>query len=250
MARAGNGANGTSENGTKKSDKRVAFQVTLVARTPMKMATMDEDGVLDIQRKVGAEKPPKGLSRDEMRAWNDEHMVQTNIYFRPGLDGNPVYGLPSANLIEALIKGGVYVTASGRKKFSTGKESVVPVLVEVVEPFLPFPASCQQYASDLTHGWGSSGTFVAIARPRFDRWAIHPTFIFDTSEYPVSRFRELVEVTGRNVGLGAHRPAKKGKFGQFRIGSWEQVADVPETAIITDPEAFAKAAEWPALAAP
>ncbi|MBI4142714.1 hypothetical protein HY480_02460, partial [Candidatus Uhrbacteria bacterium] len=146
------------------------------------------------------------------------------------------------------IKGGVYVAAAGRKKFSTGKESIVPVLVEIVEPFLPFPNLCPRYDADLTHGWGQSGTFVAIARPRFDIWAIRPTFVFDTSEFPVSRFRTLIEVTGRKVGLGAHRPAKKGRFGQFRIGSWEQVADVPETAVISNPEEFAKEATWPTLA--
>lgn len=249
---AGNGGtNGGDEAGdASRNEKRVVYQVALVARTPHLMTKLDGDGILDIQRGVGAEKPKKGLSRDEVRAWNETHMVKPSLNFRLGPDGTPVYGIPAKNLIEALIKGGVHVTATGRRKFSTAKESIVPVLVEIIGEFLPFPESCQQYVTDLTHGWGMTGTFVAIARPRFDQWAIRPTFIFDTSEFPVSRFRELVEVTGRKVGLGAHRPAKKGKFGQFRIGSWEQVADVPETAVIADPAEFARSATWPTLAQP
>jgi|GEM_PF-5754497 len=248
--KTGSGGNGSTSTSAARSDNRVAFRVTLVAQTPLLMVQIREDGILDIQRKAGAEKPKKGMSRDEVRVWIEEHMVRPNLCSRPGPDGSPIYGLPSNNLIAALIKGGVYVETSGRKKFSTGKESIVPVLVEIAEPFLPFPASCQEYVTDLTHGWGQTGTFVAIARPRFDQWAIRPTFVFDTSEFPPSRFRELVEVTGRKVGLGAHRPAKKGKFGQFRIGSWEQVEDVPETAAIADPEQFAREAMWPILAQP
>jgi len=66
-----------------------------------------------------------------------------------------------------------------------------------------------------------------VALPRFDRWSASFTLDFDPKHYRADHLRELLEHSGRHVGLPQFAPfAGKGPWGRFEVSKWEPVASV------------------------
>lgn len=240
----GNGAEGQGAAAAKAQKERqlVTVSCTLVGMTPIKPQAITEEKILDIMRKFKAEEMPKGLSREEARDWLIENVAKPCLYERGG-----VYGLPSKNLLGALVEGGRYVPIGRNRFFTGGSGSQVPGNVTIIETFLPFPEQCQEWEFDLDHGWGQTGTFVGIARPRFDEWALRTTLLLDVSEHPLSKYVEIFRQTGLKVGLGGHRPACKGPYGRFEIAEWLILADAPKLAGAKDAKERAKSYTYPTV---
>lgn len=254
-AAADNGAdgNGNSNSGSGSTESKIGLKAVrplLVGKTRLLVDPMDEDRILRIVGKIDDEKPPAKVPLDQLRAWLTERA-------RRGLDSccrvGGLYGLPPRYLREALIAAGTRVKTGKMTKLSTGKKSEVPSLITITDTFLPFPRQYQDWALDIDHGHGQTGEFAAIFRARFDRWAIRPTLVFDSSRIAEGMVRELVKLAGQNVGLGGHRPDRKGDGGMFEIGHWEVLADVPMLTGTVDVAAVAAElkdeAEWAAPAA-
>jgi hypothetical protein len=240
-----NGGNGGTPIGASSKGERVAIRMLLVGSTSYVGNAITVDQTLDIGRGAPPLKPPKGLSREEYKRWLIENVVIHAIARGPG----GLVGVPGDNLSEALVKGGVFVKYEGNMRFTNQERSLVPSLLPLLNSFLPFPDQCQQegtWTLDITHGWGKRGDFVVIARPRFDRWGIQPTFTFNPNEMNEAKARELIEAAGHKVGLGAHRPGKKGRYGQFEIRGWEVLKEVPVVTGQVDTAQLAKEFTWSA----
>lgn len=249
---AGNGgANGG--NGGASAEPKIglnAVRILLVGKTKLLVDPMDELRILRIVGKIDDEKPPTKVPLDQLRVWLTERA-------RKGLDScckvGGLYGLPPRYLREALIAAGTRVKTGKFGKLSTAKKSEVPSLITIADAFLPFPRQYQDWMLDIDHGHGQTGDFAAIFRARFDRWAIRPTLVFDPSRIAEGMVRELVKLAGQNVGLGGHRPDRKGDGGMFEIGRWEVLEDVPMLTGTVDVAAVAAElkdeAEWTAPAA-
>lgn len=58
-------------------------------------------------------------------------------------------------------------------------------------------------------------------RPRFDEWHLSFELQFDDSLLSEVQVRQIVDDTGKNVGLLDFRPEKKGPFGRFVVTAWK-----------------------------
>ncbi|MBI4142715.1 hypothetical protein HY480_02465 [Candidatus Uhrbacteria bacterium] len=205
-----------------------SVQCACVGDTPILLGAMDEDHILDITRGESALRmptTPEGLSGAERRAWERER------YYRPlaemGIprrDGRP--GIPSQYLSRCLVEAGEWVPYRERMKLTGKHGSLVPVLIEVTEEFLPFPYD--SWALDLRRG-ERDGRSVWIARAKFPMWGFHATLRYDPNELKPTTVRQLLDIAGFRIGLGSFRKdprkryrEKRAVFGRFRVVGWEE----------------------------
>jgi hypothetical protein len=58
-------------------------------------------------------------------------------------------------------------------------------------------------------------------RPRLDSWKLKFRLEYDDVLLSAKQVRQIVDDTGRNVGLLDFRPEKRGPFGRFKVTHWE-----------------------------
>ena len=90
------------------------------------------------------------------------------------------------------------------------------------------------------HGWrvdargvvnpATKGRHVAY-RPIFDDWSFTFTVDVDTEEADPKTVRELIDRAGKAIGIGVMRPARKGRYGQFKVTKWKELRDMPVKAV-------------------
>ncbi len=59
-------------------------------------------------------------------------------------------------------------------------------------------------------------------RPMFDTWKIQFQIGVDTSLVSEKLIQSILEDSGKLVGLGDFRPARKGPYGRFSVTTWEK----------------------------
>lgn len=138
-------------------------------------------------------------------------------------------GVPTQNLMSCLTIAGRYVK-SGKKALSTAKDTMIHGFLEFVDDFCPFK-NCDPKTGEIpwkpfpvkgTMHNGAAEVAVCINRPRIPNWETSFTVKFD-DKYGVdeSTLIKLVQIAGRQVGLGDWRPAKRGRFGRFIVTKME-----------------------------
>ena len=151
---------------------------------------------------------------------------------------DPTKGLvayvPGRAVFAALVNAGGFQKL-GKKSMTTGKSSLVPAYVTVLED------ACILYGSDNkvvtpTHGWEvdtapvvnpSTGGRVISHRPRVEAgWWFEFTLILSEAETcGEGEVRKLVDNAGSKIGLLAFRPQKKGPHGKFTVVRWDVLED-------------------------
>lgn len=138
--------------------------------------------------------------------------------------GAPV--VPGPNFFSCLIEAGKYHKV-GKKQVTTGRSSLVPAAISVLEiesPLLDADGAAASWEVDsrpivnpatkgrrLTH------------RPRFDRWRVTFTLEVDAGMFDPKFIRTLVDDAGTRIGLGDFRPDRKGPFGKFKVVRWDVI---------------------------
>jgi hypothetical protein len=138
-------------------------------------------------------------------------------------DGKPM--IPGENLMSCLIAGGVFVRLDAKRQVSTGKGTLLPGLMSMLDFVLPLvdPDTDKpvKWEPDVRKGTNPNGNeAVCIVRPRFDRWAFRCRIEIDDSEIGENTIRNLWDLAGKRIGLGDFRPSRKGIFGQFTVEQW------------------------------
>ncbi len=64
---------------------------------------------------------------------------------------------------------------------------------------------------------------IAVVRPRFDKWGCKFQVQINDSILSPEIALQILEDSGRRVGIGSFRVAKGGFYGQFEIRSWKEV---------------------------
>jgi hypothetical protein len=144
-------------------------------------------------------------------------------------NSNPM--IPGENLMACLIAAGVYVRLDGKRQVSTGRATVLPGLMSLLDFVLPLyvpdtdkPA---RWEADVRKGTNpNGGEAVAICRPRFDAWSFQCRINIDDTTVGEDSIRQLWDIAGKRIGLGDFRPARKGVFGQFIVEKWERQEEV------------------------
>ena len=124
-----------------------------------------------------------------------------------------------------LIAAGIYIRLDGKRQLSTAKSSLLPGFMSILDTELPLfdpdTGKAPSWIVDMRRAVNPNGGTVCACRPRFDRWAFKMKVEIDTYEIATDVIRDLFDKSGRRVGLGPMRPAKKGPYGQFRVDLWE-----------------------------
>jgi hypothetical protein len=148
-------------------------------------------------------------------------------------DGN-LY-IPGTNLFACIIAAGTFHKA-GKSKLTTLKTSLIPAGMLVDDLVCPLhDADGQPLTSWEVDSRSvvipSTGGRIMCHRPRVDLWFCTFTVDVDTTMFPPSLIRSVVDDAGKKIGLGDYRPARKGPFGRFVVSKWEVVeGDLPQAA--------------------
>jgi hypothetical protein len=178
------------------------------------------DNVLEkLRTKV---KEPKAKDIGHVRTPRED--AEPKLYLH---DGKPM--LPGENLMACLIAAGVFVRLDAKRQISTGKSTILPGLMSMLDFALPLvdpdnDKKAVAWEPDVRKGVNPNGNeAVCIVRPRFDRWAFHVRIELDDAEIGENTIRQLWDLAGKRVGLCDFRPARKGVFGKFVVERWDRV---------------------------
>jgi hypothetical protein len=142
-----------------------------------------------------------------------EEQAKLAAYLKPGTDG--LY-IPGVAMQRALVGGAAYSKGKGRA--SLQKPAAACLLVQ------------ETYLDLLTNKYEIDVRPVVIPatkgrvlryRPRLDAWSVEFNLDYDPTLLSALQVRQIVDDTGRHVGLLDFRPEKKGPFGRFVVVFWE-----------------------------
>ena len=141
--------------------------------------------------------------------------AETKLYI--GADGELV--IPQPNLFRCIIDGGVFFKC-GKSKVSTQKTSLIPACLEINEVEIPLIHNEAWDVDTRAVRIPSTGGRILCHRPCFNDWALEFDMELDTEIMTVKLLRDIIDASGKRIGLGDFRPACKGPFGKFVVTSW------------------------------
>lgn len=147
-------------------------------------------------------------------------------------DGKPM--LPGPNVFRGIIDAGSFHKA-GRRQITTGKSSLVPAGIQLVELECtienPFGSKVEWEVDSRSVVNPATGGRMMCHRPRFDAWRISFTLKVDDAMFDERIVRLLVDDLGSKIGLGDFRPSRKGPFGRFMVVHWEREVARPSAKV-------------------
>lgn len=136
-----------------------------------------------------------------------------------GLNDKPM--IPQPNIFRCIIDGGTFFKA-GKSKVTTLKTSMIPACVEVEGVELPIKHKEPWQVDTRAVRIPSTGGRILCHRPRFDDWELKFVMDIDTEMMSAKLIREIIDASGKRIGLGDFRPACKGPFGKFVVTNWKE----------------------------
>jgi len=139
--------------------------------------------------------------------------------------GNPA--IPSVNVHSMLVEAGYLVKVNG-KQATTQSHSWIPGGLTVLGVWNPVLA--KNNGRKVKPKWNITGMKVVnqktrgavmVYRPVFYTWELGFKVQVDPEIFDEAFVRRLVDVCGKQIGLGSWRPYKKGPYGKFRVECWE-----------------------------
>lgn len=192
--------------------KRMAIAVEISGITPLLMNRFHEAAQLQVDKGTSMTvNGDRGSPREQA-----EPKVYANA------TGAPV--IPGPNFFACLVEAGRFHKV-GKRQVTTGKSSLVPAAVSVMEiDSVVMPSNWEVDSRPVVNP--STRGRRLCHRPRFDEWKTHFTLDVDTDMFDPKFIRQLVDDGGLRIGLGDYRPDRKGPFGRFKVTSWEVSAVV------------------------
>lgn len=124
--------------------------------------------------------------------------------------------IPAVAVQRALVGGAAFSKGKGRA--SLAKAAAACLLID--EAYLGLGVSEYKVDTQAVVIPATKGRVLRY-RPRLDKWAVSFTLNYDTTLLSAKQVRQIVDDTGKHVGLLDFRPEKKGPFGRFVVTSWE-----------------------------
>ena len=145
---------------------------------------------------------------------------QAELKLYTGVDGNLI--IPQPNLYRCLIDGGTFFK-SGKSKITTLKSSLIPSCVDLGPIELPLISKEGWCVDTRAVRIPSTGGRILAHRPVFNDWKIEFDLEIDTDLIAIKLIRDILDASGKRIGLGDFRPACKGPFGKFVVTDWKEV---------------------------
>jgi hypothetical protein len=162
---------------------------------------------------------PAGMARsgavkkDSKSIPTPEEEAKASCYWLPG--GSSLM-FPGDNIQSAMLR-----AASGYK---VNKKALTPFVAGsvTVEPeHVPF--NTKDYVVD-TRRAVVQRQGILRSRAKLPQWKLEFTLLVD-ADFPVRELdilRQILEETGRRIGIGDFRPEKRGRFGKFKVTKFEE----------------------------
>lgn len=144
-------------------------------------------------------------------------MEQAHKKLYIGIDGDLV--IPQPNLLRCIVDGGRYFKA-GKKQITTKNESLMFACFDIEGSEISISHQEPWRVDTRAVRIPSTGGRILTHRPMFDDWEL--SFVGDLDETIIDSklLREIIDASGKRVGLGDFRPATKGPFGKFVVTHW------------------------------
>lgn len=140
-----------------------------------------------------------------------------------GQDGKFV--IPQPNLFRCIIDGGKFFKA-GRSKITTQNSSLIPACLSINDAEVVIDSVDPWEVDTRAVRIPSTGGRILCHRPCFHDWRLAFEMELDTEIIAVKLLREIVDCSGKRIGLGDFRPDRKGPFGKFVVTSWVTDSEV------------------------
>ena len=132
-------------------------------------------------------------------------------------DGKP--HIPAVYFRNSLVEASKQFKITGKGKSTYSKlvgatVDVSPEMILIKGDYIPFRIAA---VNPSTKGR------MMVNRPRFNKWEVEFEIILNDESVPIDVINEILEQSGRYVGIGDWRPQKKGMFGKFMITSFKEV---------------------------
>lgn len=182
------------------------IEVTVQGITPLMLDKFTND-LLD--------KGPKSTNGRQEETPKDQ--AERRLY----KDDKGICIFPADNLLSCVIDAGRFIKI-GKRQLSTRDTTTVTTFLSIIESFMPIKS---------TGGWrvdargvvnqATKGRHIAY-RPMFDDWKLKFTLDIDTTEAALNTVREVIDRAGKSIGIGVLRPARKGRYGMFKVIDWNE----------------------------
>jgi len=124
--------------------------------------------------------------------------------------------VPGENIQRALVSGATYSKGKGRASLQRTVAACLIVSPERVSlNKKEFEVDSRPVVVPATRGR------VLRHRPRIENWRLRFFLEFEDTLLTSKQVREVVDNTGKLVGLLEYRPEKKGPFGRFMVTEWK-----------------------------
>jgi len=151
---------------------------------------------------------------DAIEKKSPEEQAEIAAYRIP--DTGELY-LPGTSLQRALVEGATYSKGKGRASLTKVAAACLFVSPEYISLGTnTFTVDARPVVVPATRGR------IVRYRPRLDKWEASFTLEFDETLLTEKQCRQIVDDTGKRVGVLDFRPAKKGPFGRFNVTSWKK----------------------------
>jgi hypothetical protein len=137
--------------------------------------------------------------------------------------------IPGQNVFASIIAAGTFHKV-GKRQLTTQKSSLIPAGLLVDNLICPLvdakgkPIKTWEVDSRSVV-IPSTGGRIMCHRPRIDDWFLEIVLELDTAVFHAKLIRAVLDDSGKKIGLGDFRPARKGPFGRFVVVKW---AEKPE----------------------
>ncbi len=126
--------------------------------------------------------------------------------------------IPRDNIISCLKAAGRDVVLSGRKKISTLKNSVLTAYFSILEDEIEIVSSQGWVVDSRPVTNPTTGGKIIAYRPKFPDWTLNfPVCFVENNRRGITldMIKELFEIGGAEIGIGAYRVSNGGYFGKF-----------------------------------
>lgn len=142
-----------------------------------------------------------------------EEQAELAAYRIPG-DSRELY-VPGVALQRALVAGAAYSKGKGRASLAKPAAACLLVTKEYIGlGTTEYKIDSRPVVIPATKGR------ILRHRPRLDEWKLSFELSYDDTLLSAAQVRQIVDDTGKNVGLLDFRPEKKGPFGRFVVIEW------------------------------
>ena len=127
--------------------------------------------------------------------------------------------IPQPNLFRCIMDGGIFFKA-GKSKVTTQKSSMIPACLDMAEAYYPLLHKQPWKVDTRPVRIPATGGRILRHRACFDDWALEFEMVLDETMLSAKLMREIVDASGKRIGIGDFRPGCKGPFGKFVVTKW------------------------------